>query len=335
MIDTLHFICGASLRPGADQVLDPREGWQYHTIENQLPNVHSSPGWQIRNRKIGLSLRTFGCGDVKVEASLPKLIYGHNGLLITPDNWELAWKWLDWFLQNLLVAHGPSQELIPVGGMNARFTRVDLCWQFPRSAGLSLLTAGMRHACIRSGITSYNLGQTHMLRGSLLTIVRYDKTAQMHSELQKTCPVDRLEMRISEKGLKERYPTPIGTGLSEDWCRRMIRTILADEASSIPIPQPQKIVGFLVWLQKCAPQLPIMGAYVAATGASARTQRRLRRAMDASRPDQLQSVSLLDYFPEANWPPVINVPSSEKEIATWEWLRRQVDRFSQPVRSRA
>ena len=327
MIDTVCFIVDAIRRPGIEYLLDEDEGWEAGTWQHRVGSRFAKDRWSIENKRIGLMLREFGKGQVRASVNLPKLMFGHNGRLITDEIWTTAWKWVDYVLRTLIIPPPHSREVIPgsISGMGGKFTQVDLVWQFPATPELRALTSRMRHPKIRSAVNSFNGGESHSLRGALLQVTRYDKTAELHLVSRGEPHVDRLEIRITDKGIKQYYPLmdpKRGTRLHRNWCWNTLRKVLSEMDSAMHSPRGLGLPWFLAWAEQEIPAKPVFEVYTTCVRRKRRTVRRLRRETDLAKGERFGYRALAGYFPDGRWPDVHEVIQFDKEEEAMRWRTR-------------
>src|SRR5205807_5798030 len=135
------------------------------------------PGRQKLSLVPGLKVWSDRSGEIleKAEFSLPKLLFGHNGRLLTSQS--------DIDAALALVSHRLKEiAVVPdLADWNPR--RVDLVWNFDLAAlPLIMAHAALRVPGIQSGATLHNGGQGVSWRGgkSHKMITLYDKARQMH-----------------------------------------------------------------------------------------------------------------------------------------------------------
>jgi hypothetical protein len=168
MVDTVNIYWPHFAHSGIE--LSPPSGWEAASFLRVGGSDRSQQGYRLTHVATGLFASGHESSIRKVSLSLPNLLFGRNGRLITSQ------AQLDQALA--MAADIMSQIGKPRGGIE-RFTRVDLVWHFeidPRSAILAHRHA--RHPRIRANAGEYD-GQSLYWRGSGLRIRMYDKELEM------------------------------------------------------------------------------------------------------------------------------------------------------------
>jgi hypothetical protein len=196
-----------------------------------------------------------------VEASLPRLLFGHNGRLVaTADKLDAA----------LDVLAGILQEHAEVPPMDRwQLKRLDLCWNFDLPARPFIMAHGpLQFPGIRRQPTSFGMGNGVSWRGakSKFVVSMYDKCREMGT----TGSVLRVEIRLLGRHLGR-------FRLLEEWRQfpvlwKTFRTVIA----SFPaIPAPKKVPDWQTAVGREAPEVRnrIMGCL------ASRPERTFRRWM--------------------------------------------------------
>jgi len=324
MIDTISFTTAGTLHAPFNDPSALPPPWKAHAHGGfrRDPEVQS---FKLECKSIGLRL-FFRSGHLtSAEVDLPKLLWGHNGRLITmPSELNDAFAWLDAILKALLKPAFPHAAFIPGDSQTAltyHFTRVDLCWHFPSERGIYFALSHASHEKIRSS-PSFFRDESVSHKGSFLAIKCYDKVRQLkvHDKLRRV--IHRVEFSLRNKALKEIYPRSDGTGyinLSLDWCMDTIRKIAAETYVEIPRPPEGTIAQFIAHLEFVAPMLKTTDLYIHYRGMARQPERRFRKAV-ASYFRGTGVPQFKDYFPADHWPPACHVELPDVEAEHRAWL---------------
>jgi hypothetical protein len=248
-----------------------------HTVYRQPPTCGygHSPQKSFSYDDPVTGYHAYGEGDAICyhRASLPRLLYGHNGKLIK-DQAEL-----DNALE-LLQAKGDEIGNLTHSGHH--FTRVDLVWQFRGDpARFVLAHRHARHPRIHSDPVQY-ASRSLALEGSEMRISIYDKTLE---RFKRNGDVVRVEVQLRGDRLKEELGAKKRvTKLDFSDCYRAYRRILLGFCPPA-IPEVGSIGNFLAIGERegwQAAGIPAFDLYTADLGQ--RQRRRLQRQMAASRP---------------------------------------------------
>jgi hypothetical protein len=178
--------------------------------------------WLLTHRLSGL--RGWGTETTLqyFEVSLPRILFGHNGcLLTTQDKIDEA---MDKVFQ-VLDQIGDFDHL-------PEFRKVDLVWQFEFDPNLFLAAHNhARHRRIKRDVVKYE-GGSLMWRGSNLSVCMYDKTLEM---LKQPGKIVRVEARLQTRALKKYLGPDRQAGLDFHECYNAYRNILLGFCpSSVP-----------------------------------------------------------------------------------------------------
>lgn len=217
MIDTVRAnLPGFTLRSELRDT--PPPGWQRirRTYERDCVNVdetiysHADTGARIadesrrfvdRDGEVLMSTRTW------VEASLPRVRYGSNGVLLrSQEEVDASLRALDGLISEFeepLSTVGPGLKLIPgpprQHPVPYDFTRVDAVWhvQTPTGCGPFLRAhAALKHPRLRKGAPTHYAGQTLTFQGVDGVLRLYDKRQEQEG---KTGDILRIEFQARRK----------------------------------------------------------------------------------------------------------------------------------------
>jgi hypothetical protein len=270
------------------------------TVRLACPLRIRLPGRQKLSLEPGLKVWADRSGEMvleKAEFSLPKLLFGHNGRLLTSQS--------DIDAALALVSHRLKEiAVVPdLADWNPR--RVDLVWNFDLAAlPLIMAHAALRVPGIQSGATLHNGGQGVSWRGarSHKMITLYDKARQMRV----SGSVLRGEVSLRAEQLLRYLP-------GEHWrlfnsLYHVYRSILA----TIPLIQtPSKVGSFP---EAIGLESPEVRARILARLAHRprRTFRRYRQQVEAAAAQQEQTFSWSEILPENGPPAAVHVISRTK-----------------------
>lgn len=248
MIDTIIYKCFLTLLHSGSWPKGWR-GWKSINGGDTAPNED----YAMQNDLLGL--RVFVDADViiKVEADLPKLLYGHNGrLLKCQEDIDAALERLKLALQTISRPHGVRSGFYPgeqAGDFSTYYVRVDLVWQFDLKPGVVFLAMrNAKHPEINKRNGEY-LGQTLVFPGTDIRISMYDKKAKDRA----SCPhnVLRVEIQLRDHKIAEHFGLDEHElqSLSFDATYRVYRSALTRFGSDL-VPDPSvkgTIEDFLAW----------------------------------------------------------------------------------------
>ena len=167
MIDTVRLRQSRYLRESAS-----RRNWDIKTIRREVAGSEGFEdeylqSYQGIHKKMGIKF--FGNRDqiVAVEASLPRVLFGHNGrLLLSQAHINAALGKLDRALDK--ISQRPEGDL--------EYTRVDLVWHVPGSCAEFILAhRDVRHPRVRKATCVYDK-ESITWGGSAFRLIIYDKT---------------------------------------------------------------------------------------------------------------------------------------------------------------
>ena len=189
----------------------------------------------------GIRVRTDGSGDgiLWAEASLPRLLFGHNGRVLAEQTQinEALNKLRDELSNFALVP--------PVSQLQAG--RVDIAWNFPLLARPLIMAHGyLRVPTIRRGPTRFpdDTGISWRGAGSQIVLTMYDKSKQMHVPGS----VLRVELSLRNRRLRERFAGTSWQCLDKLW--EVFREVLSGIAPIQTVRQARN------WLEAVAPESP-------------------------------------------------------------------------------
>ncbi len=313
MIDTVVYKCFLSLKyPGSW----PRgwKGWQPIKGGDTVPNED----YAMQNDLLGVRIFIHADLIIKVEADLPKLLYGHNGRLIKiQDHIDTALYRLAVALEQISRPHGVLSGYYPGdqdGDFSTYYTRVDLVWQFdlkPERVFLAMRNA--KHPEINKRNGEYQ-GQTLIFPGSNIRISMYDKKAKA----KRSCShnVLRVEIQLRENKISEHFK--LGQQglktLDLDTIYAVYRdTLLRFGSDLIPDPDVKGTVeDFLAWAVVKMPYDDPVGVYCQTKQLGLRSSRSLRKEVGRRVPSMVNH-SWAKLLPEGSLPSVVEIISSRPE----------------------
>ncbi len=229
-------------------------------------------------------------------ASLPRLLFGHNGRLIQNQ------AQIDAALDLMRAKAGELGS--PPATADLRFVRADLVWQFSIDpAQVVLAHRNSRHPRIRSNPIRYE-DRSIVFAGRERRVSFYDKVLE---RFKHPGNVLRVEVQLRGQVLKDQLGDGDAvTHLDFNACYRVYREILLGFEPS-PVPQVTKIAHLLAIGEKEGWQSNGVTSFQLYTaGESARTVRRLKRQMALLRPAIFQ-IHWRELLPEGGPPPAVEV----------------------------
>ncbi len=254
------------------------------------------PGRQKLSLVPGLKVWADRSGEIleKAEFSLPKLLFGHNGRLLTSQS--------DIDAALALVSHRLKEiAFVPdLADWNPR--RVDLVWNYNLPAlPLIVAHAPLRVPGILNGATLHNGGQGVSWRGgkSHKMITLYDKSRQMH------VPGSVLRGEVSLRAEQLLRYLPGETWHSFKLLYRTYRSLLM---SIPPIQAPTKAASFpeAIGLESPETRARILGRLA---HKPIRTFRRYRQQVETAAAQLERTFSWVDILPENAPPAAVHVIS--------------------------
>ena len=313
MIDTVIYKCFlALLYPGSW----PRgwRGWKPIVGGDTVPDED----YAMQNDLLGLRVFVHAGVIIKVEADLPKLLYGHNGrLLKCQDDIDAALERLKLALETVSRPHGMRSGYYPgdrADDFSTYYIRVDLAWQFDLKPGVVFLAMrNAKHPEINKRNGEYR-DQTLVFPGTDIRICMYDKKAKAKASCSHN--VLRVEIQLRDHKIAEHF------GLEEhelqilsfDTAYGVYRNTLSRFGSDLIPDQSGKgtIEDFLAWtVVKLCNDDPV-GVYCATKKLSRRCTQALRKRV-GQRVPTLMNHSWSRLLPEAQLPPVVEIGNPVKE----------------------
>ena len=326
MIDTISFCLDAYLRSEFSDFARPPLGWKVIRrglhFKNAFALVHDSLGIRITGRdKIVTGVRV----------SLPRLLWAHNGIVITTEEtFNRAFEWLGFLLGMMMQPRSTSIGLVPgIPNMSPEryITRIDLCWHFPTKQGVRAMLRNAHHPRIRP-LPSIYRSETVTHEGSLLKIMAYDKVAEMKRRLETPAcngGVDRLEISVKSKAIQKYYREQGGRGymsIDFQWCRGLFRRI-TQEVDGLLIDTDGLVTTVYSYLAETEQLYPAEGhleRYIRHTSKNHEAGTKVRAKVRAARAKCRVLFSLADLFPaDKPWhtPPVIDLPALQARHSAW------------------
>jgi hypothetical protein len=258
------------------------------------------PGRQKFTVTPGLKAWADSSGEMleKTEFSLPKLLFGNNGRLLTSQ------REIDDSLDKCAGILSTIARMIPdVAEWNVR--RVDMAWNFDRPAlPLIMAHAPLRVPGILHGATLHNGEEGVSWRGgkSHKMITLYDKARQMHVPGS----VLRVEVSLRAKQILRYLP-------DESWhsFESLYRTYRSLLVTIPPIQAPTKAASFqeAIGLESSATRARILGRLA---HKPVRTFRRYRQQIEAVAAQLERTFSWAEILPEHAPPTAVHVMPRRK-----------------------
>lgn len=313
MIDTVTYKCFLALvYPGSW----PRgwKGWKPVNTEDSLKDQD----YAMQNDLPGIRVFIHADVIIKVEADLPKLLYGHNGrLLKSQEDIDAALYRLRLALETIsrplgiLGGYYPGDRL---EDFSTYYTRVDLVWQFDLAPELMIL--GMRnakHPEINKRTGQWQ-DQTLVFPGTAIRISMYDKKAKERVPCRHN--VMRVEIQLRDDKISDHF----GLGqhplkmLMLDAVYSVYRSVLLRFGSDL-VPDPAakgSIEDFLAWAVVKLPDEDPIGIYCATKKMCRRKSRDFRKKV-GQRVPALVNLSWSDLLPPSHLPSVVEISSPGRE----------------------
>ena len=313
MIDTIIYKCFlALLYPGSW----PRgwRGWKSIKGGDELADEDHA----MQNDLLGLRVFVHADVIIKVEADLPKLLYGHNGRLLKgQDDIDAALERLKLALKTVSRPHGVRSGYYPgdrKGDFSTYYIRVDLAWQFDLKPSVVLLAMrSAKHPEINKRNGEY-LDQTLAFPGTKIRISMYDKKAKARASCAHN--VFRVELQLRDHKIAEHFGLEERElqDLSFEDAYRVYRNAIGRFGSDL-IPDPNgkgTIEDFLAWaVVKLRHDDPV-GVYCVTKNIGRRGTQALRKRV-GQRVPTLMNHSWSRLLPEGQVPPVVEIRNPEKE----------------------
>jgi replication protein CRI len=224
--------------------------WSKSDRSRMLDTVKITGPWQTHDRMPArcclrvirnIRVRTDGSGGniVWAEASLPRLVFGHNGRVLADQTQ------INEALNKLRNELSNFALVPPVSQFQAR--RVDIAWNFPLVARPPIMAHGyLRVPTIRRGPTRFpdDTGISWRAAGSQMVLTMYDKSKQMHVPGS----VLRVELSLRNHRLRERFAGTSWQSLDKLW--EVFREVLSGIAPIQTVQQARN------WLEAIAPESP-------------------------------------------------------------------------------
>lgn len=257
--------------------------------------VSRREGFKYEHRSTGLRA-TGDENEIKwIEVSLPRLLFGHNGRLITSQKEiDLAMR----MVSRLLKEIGVQQTALRY------FTRVDLVWQFQGDpAAFIAAHRNCKHRSIRKEAGSFD-NNSLFWQGSQMRVSMYDKVLE---QTAKRGDVVRVEVQLRGKRLKselsdDEYSNV--TGLSFHDCYQAYRRILLGFRPA-GLPKVGTVAELLALADRHGWTANGVRAFdLWARGKSAKQISRVRQQMDALRPE-VHQIDWNKLLPVNSPPPIV------------------------------
>lgn len=284
MIDTVRFRQPRPLRESAS-----RRNWNMKAVFTEVADADCLDDERLQSysgvhRKSGI--RFFGNREqiISVEASLPRLLFGHNGkLLLSQAHIHAALRKLHRTLGGISGRPREAEE----------YTRVDLVWHVPGSCAEFILAhRDVRHPRVRNATCVFD-AQSITWPGAALRLLLYDKTKK---ETEAPGNFVRVEAQLRGHVLNEclRQSDYV---LDFRHCYRFLRKLVLQLE-----PRARPHISDMVSLLAACSRLPTPGGEVHPVdvylqGLCTRRSRDLRRQMAAVAIDN-RAVNWLELMPE-------------------------------------
>ena len=213
MIDTVQYRQPRYLRESAS-----RRNWNIETVMREIIDSDGLEDEQlcmVRGVHKHTGIRFFGNRDqiINVQASLPRLLFGHNGkLLRSQAEIAAAFRKLNRTLDK--ISHPPEGPRV--------FKRIDLVWHVPgHCAEFIAAHQKVRHPRVRKATCVYD-GESVTWRGSAFSLMIYDKSKK---ELGQPGEFVRVEVQLRQHMLDE-FLGELETELDFIKCYRYFRRLV-------------------------------------------------------------------------------------------------------------
>jgi hypothetical protein len=338
MIDTIAFTISGHLRSEYDSIHDLPRAWKSKAC-GDLERDKEFQSVMLTCKPIDLTIFGSGRGFNSVRANLPKLIWGHNGRVITTEaELTLSFQWLEYLLGLILKPSFPNKAFVP--GLpdtpDSHYTRIDLAWQFEPEKGVFYALSNAEHEKIRS-LPSLIKGQTVHLRGSFLEILCYEKVRQMQLRSHLGNEVHRVEFRLKNRALNDVYLGPKGEGytcIPFEWCKHLMRRIAAETEGHPLAVAKGTIAQFLAEIDAEAPGFRIVEKYKHFRRMRPESARKLEKQIRSCRHTTPGMRTFADYFPMGDWPPPIQIPLPQHEEWHQWWLAQHIEESNNSLADR-
>jgi hypothetical protein len=312
VIDTIVYPCFLKLSAPAQWPKGWR-GFRPITVEG-----NESQDYAMTNELPGVRVFIHEGVITKVEADLPKLLYGHNArLLKSQEDIDLAFFRLRQVLQSIAKPMGAWNGYFPGDNpaeTSCHFTRVDLVWQFDLDPSFVLLALrNAKHPEIHKRTGEWS-GQTLAFPGTKIRISCYDKKAKARACVPHN--VMRVEIQLSDEKISSHFG--LGQGvlqtLSLQEAYKAYRDTLRQFGSDL-VPDPNSkgtVADFLALMVTKLPDDDPVGTYCMMKKMSHRRSRDLRNKV-GKRVPTLVEFSWSRLLPDASLPPVIEIESTKPE----------------------
>lgn len=322
MIDTVRYTCHAPYRQPLTQNNLPH-GWRLiETGKDHSRSESAFPHFRLENDLSGMVIYGNAHCVENIQVSLPRVLWGHNGRLITTQQQlEDAIGWAIAIAAQVLDVKNSQPANLPGFGLMSHFTRIDLVWQFPAHPSILDILENADHPRIRKRPIIYQF-ESVTLPGSLFRIRAYDKIKEMklHNKPGNQ-PVHRLEVQLKQKALDEnRWVNGEGhTKVSLQWALGTYRKILS-ELNCEPRTQLGRgsINDFLAYLKRDAPFKNYVLDYCHMSGLTeAATKRKIREVNKIGFVDKWMRLDTMIPVISALVPLDIVVPDIEQAHSVW------------------
>jgi hypothetical protein len=272
----------------------------------------------MSNELLGIRVLIHGGVITKVEADLPKLLYGHNGrLLKSQQDLNTALARLKGVLATISQGLSDRNGFFPgdvAGDLWTYYTRIDLAWQFDIAPAFVLLAMrSAKHPEITKRTGEWQ-DQTLVFPGTKIRISIYDKKAKMRA----ACPhnVMRVEVQIHDEKIAEHidFDGTLLKALSFAAAYAAYRDALLQFGTDrVPDPTTKgKLEDYLAWVVTALPDADPVGMYVATKKMCPRKSRDLRKQVGLRVP-RLVGFSWSALLPAGHTPPAVEIVSPRKE----------------------
>lgn len=284
MIDTVRF-----RQPRFHRESASRRNWNMKSVFTEIADADCLDDERLQSysgvhRKNGT--RFYGNREqiISIEASLPRLLFGHNGrLLLSQAQINTALRKLDRTLGAISGRPRQAEE----------YTRVDLVWHVPGSCAEFILAhRDVRHPRVRNATCVYD-AQSITWPGTSLRLVLYDKTREQTETSGDFVRVEaQLRGHVLNECLRESdYVLDFGH------CYKFLRKLVLQlEPRTYPhVPSMVSLLAACSRLPTLSGEVHPVDAYL--QGLCTRRRRDLRRQIAALAPES-RAVNWPDLLPE-------------------------------------
>lgn len=317
MIDTITFTSFLALLPSSQWI----KGWRSWRPEGDSGQPFTGYERIVKHDLLGIRLFVqAGSGIVvRVEADLPKLLFGHNGRLITTQaQLDCAFARLRQALQTVCQLASPHRGYHPgdlAGDTATHCTRIDLAWQFDLApAFVFLALRNAKHTEIHKRKGEWQ-DETLVFPGTKLRISIYDKKRKERARCEHN--VLRFEVQLHDDKIDRHFGVPKNGVLQRlliDTAYAAYRNVFLGFGSDL-VPDPARrgsIFDYVAWVVTKLQDDDPVGVYCLTKRMCPQRSRDFRKKVGLRVP-RLVHFSWADILPEGHQPPAVEIFCKRKE----------------------